>query len=515
MRSRLVLVLVCAVVLLLGAAPTAQAAHRAHAGGRPPGVETVDPDEGRAGAPVSVDVSGSFDVMDGRPTFRLSLPGQPEIVGETVVVNFFIGDRADTATVRFDLPQAAAPGVYTLTAYQGRVALRETVEYTVLPPETGISGLEPASVDALGRAFDLRVSGHGFSTASRGGSVVYWDQTALATTRNSAVLLTARVPAALIASPGGAVIRVQNGSGATATSSGLFSYHVLVPVPSISSLTPDTVAPGGPAFELRVLGARFLLGAVVVWGGVDLATRRVSSVVLKATVPSALTPYVGDATVRVRNGGAVATAPQSVGVTFSVAYPVPRITALAPNLVRAGGPAFDLGVTGTLFLTGAAGSVVRWNDTDLATTRDSGHHLTATVPAALTASAGAAHITVRNGPAGLGRLSSALTFTVGANPAITILQPATAVAGSGDVTLTVKGTHFVNSVPLPLPGRIGSRVEWNGAALSTTYKSPTLLQATIPKAKLAAAGVAQVTVRNVAEGTVSNARAFTITPPRP
>lgn len=516
MDRRIALTLACAVLLLPAAAPAAPAAARAHEGGRlppvaPMGVHAIDPEAGRAGTTVRVEVSGHFFANEQQPTFRLSLPGQAVIVGETVSFNVFTGE---TATIRFDLPQAAAPGAYTLTAFQRGRALDATARFTVLPPVPGITAVEPVSVEALGRAFDLRVSGTGFSTSSSGGSVVHWNGAALPTTRDSAVRLTARVSAALIAAPGVAGITVKNGAGGIAETSAPVRFSVLTPVPSITSLAPETAVPGGAAFELSVLGARFLPGAVLVWNGTDLVTRRVSSVLLKATVPTALFPHAGEATVWVRNGAAV-NAPQSDFVVFRVAYPLPAITALSPSLVRAGGPAFDLEVRGTRFMTGAAGSVVRWNDTDLVTTRDSAVHLTARVPAALTASEGAADITVRNGPAAAGTVSNALPFTVGVDPAITGLEPATAAAGSGDVTLTVKGMHFVNSVALPLPGTIGSRVEWNGATLITRFTSATRLVATIPAAKLAAAGVAQVTVRNVTEGTVSNSRAFTITDPDP
>lgn len=512
MGGRLVLVLACALVVLPTAVPAAFAAVLGKDRRLPPiepyGIETVEPAQGRAGTTVRVDVSGDFHANEQTPMFRLSLPGDPAsvITGETVSFNVFTGS---TATIRFVLPQDAAPGAYTLTAVQRGVALRATATFTVLPPQPRITALGPASIDALGRAFDLTVSGTGFSTASPGGSVVYWGETALTTTRDSAVQLTARVPAALIAEPGTVSVTVRNGSGAIAETSAPVQYSVLTPVPSVTSLSPDTAIPGGPAFELNVFGARFLTDAVVSWDQEDLVTRRVSAVLLKATVPASLHSRAGRATVVVRNG------PFSMRisneVTFLLAYPTPAITALSPNLVRAGGPAFDLEVSGARFLTGAGGSVVRWNDTDLVTTRASERRLVARVPAALTARAGAVDITVRNGPADEGALSGVCVFTVGDTPTITRLDPAGVQAGSGDLTLTVKGTHLLRSVAFPLPGTIGSVVEWNGEALATTWKSARFLQAKVPAAKLVAAGVARVTVRNVTEGTVSNSLAFTVT----
>jgi len=81
------------------------------------------------------------------------------------------------------------------------------------------------------------------------------------------------------------------------------------------------------------------------------------------------------------------------------------------------------------------------------------------------------------------------------------------VAGAGDLTLTVNGGGFAN---WNLPYQ-GSSVLWNGAALATTYKSPTQLTAVIPAARLTTPGTAEVTVTNVTAGTTSASKTFTIT----
>ena len=91
-------------------------------------------------------------------------------------------------------------------------------------------------------------------------------------------------------------------------------------------------------------------------------------------------------------------------------------------------------------------------------------------------------------------------------PAITILEPASAVAGSGVATLVVHGTRFVRD----------AQVVWNGEGRPTTYVSPTQLRATLAAADLASQGPAVVhVVAPLPGGGSSQALTFTVTPAPP
>jgi hypothetical protein len=145
--------------------------------------------------------------------------------------------------------------------------------------------------------------------------------------------------------------------------------------------------------------------------------------------------------------------------------------------------------------------VVRWNGSPRATTFVSSTRLEAAIPASDVATAGTANVTVFN-PAPGGGESGAVTFTIN-NPAPTIssISPATTVAGSGNFTLTITGTNFVN----------GAVVRWNGSDRTTTFVSSTQLTAAIPASDVATAGTANVTVFNPAPGGgTSNTAIFTI-----
>ena len=162
-------------------------------------------------------------------------------------------------------------------------------------------------------------------------------------------------------------------------------------------------------------------------------------------------------------------------------------TGLNPVFAMAGAPAFTLTITGTNFV---AGSVVRWNGADRATTYVSPTQLTAAIAPTDVALAGTAAVTVFT-PAPGGGTSNTQTFTIlNPMPTITSLSPPSATVGGSQFTLTVTGTNFVRT----------SVVRWNGADRATTYVSATQLTAVIPATDLVTAGTARVTVFNPPPG---------------
>jgi hypothetical protein len=277
-----------------------------------------------------------------------------------------------------------------------------------------------------------------------------------------------------------------------------------VPAPQITSLSPDQAVAGGAEFTLTVNGSGFIDGtgsdrSVVHWNGSPRATTFVSSTVLTATIPASDIATAGTANVTVVNPGNLT----SNTATFTITNPAPTITAISPATAVAGSGGFTLTITGTNFVNG---SVVRWNGSPRTTTFVSSTRLEAAIPASDIVTAGTANVTVFN-PAPGGGESGAVTFTIN-NPAPTIssISPATAVAGSGNFTLTITGTNFVN----------GAVVRWNGSDRTTGFVSSTVLTATIPASDVATAGTANVTVFNPAPGGgESGAVTFTINNPAP
>jgi copper(I)-binding protein len=240
---------------------------------------------------------------------------------------------------------------------------------------------------------------------------------------------------------------------------------------------------------------------VVRWNGNPRPTTFVSSTQLTAAIPASDIATAGTANVTVFNpapGGG-----ESGAVTFTINNPAPTISSISPATAVAGSGNFTLTITGTNFVTN---SVVRWNGSDRTTTFVSSTQLTAAISASDVATAGTANVTVFNPTPG-GGTSNAATFTItNPSPTITAISPSTTVAGSGNFTLTITGTNFVN----------GSVVRWNGSDRTTGFVSSTRLEAAIPASDVATAGTANVTVFNPTPGGgTSNAATFTITNPSP
>ena len=193
----------------------------------------------------------------------------------------------------------------------------------------------------------------------------------------------------------------------------------------------------------------------------------------------------------------------SIYALFSSLNAVPALSSMSPASATAGAAGLTLTLDGSGF---SADSVLRWNGTDLPTTFVNTGRLTAAVPSADLASAGAAGVTVFN-PAPGGGTSGAASFTTyNPAPALASLSPNSATAGGAGLTLTVNGSGFVAS----------SLILWNGAAKTTTLLSSSQLRAAVSAADIAAAGSVSVGVFSPAPGGgTSGLSTFTINNPAP
>ena len=131
--------------------------------------------------------------------------------------------------------------------------------------------------------------------------------------------------------------------------------------------------------------------------------------------------------------------------SLRIANDVPVLTSLAPASVVAGGPGFQLTLTGTGFVSGAA---VRWNGVNRPTTFVSSTQLTAQIPAGDIAAIGVANVTVVN-PSGAASgvqpltIYRACTYTARANSTSFGAQ-----GGAGSVTVeTASGCRWTASSP--------------------------------------------------------------------
>ncbi len=293
-------------------------------------------------------------------------------------------------STNFDVPPTIEAGASTLYVVANSIPSSGTQVTVVAGP--AITSLSPSSVAAQGPAFTLTVNGVNFVS----GATVNWNGNALTTTFVSSTQLQATVPASDIANPGTASITVTNPGGMT--TSGV-TFHIVNPVPVLSSISPSSTYQGAGAFTLTVNGSKFVSNSVVTWNGNALTTTFVSSSQVTASVPAIDVASTGSASVQVLNptpgGGASNTQ------TFTInPVPTPVLTSVSPTSVLAGGPGFTLTVNGSSFISNSVVDWTKGNTTPLSTTFVSSTKLTAFVPASLYATAGTAKVVVSTPGAG-------------------------------------------------------------------------------------------------------------------
>lgn len=276
---------------------------------------------------------------------------------------------------------------------------------------------------------------------------------------------------------------------ASATATVTLNLTVANPIPVIVFLSPASVVAYSSAFTLTVNGTGFLAASTILWNSAPLTTKFVSATQLTASVPASSIGGAGNVSITVNSSGTV-----SGSATLTITPQPPAITSASPASAVATGPSFTLTLTGSNF---AQTNTVEWNGAALPTTFVSQTQLTAYVTAADIATAGSVSLTVDAGQVA----SNTLSFSVAAPPAITTLTPASVVAGGAAVTLKVTGTGFAQ----------GAAVQWNGAAIATTFVSATQLTASVTAAQVRS--VASVGVQVSLAGASSNSVTFAVVAP--
>lgn len=442
--------------------------------------------------PPTVTSLAPSSVAAGGPGFLLTVNGASFVNG--AVVRFNNQDLATTYVsvnqVMATVPAASivAQGSASITVRNPDGVISNALPLAVTSPNApSISSLNPNTVAAGSATFSLTVTGGNFVS----GSVVRFGGQDLATTYNSPGQLTASVGAQLLVNAGTAAITVRNPDQQLSNAATLTITSILLPPPTLSTLSPNQLPVGTQGTTLILSGLNFRAGAVATWNGSPLSTTYVSATQLTAAVPPALLSIPGAATLQVRNPDNQL----SGGLAYFIALQVPQITGLSPLATLAGTPELTLVVSGLNF---RLGSTIRWNGSILPTTFISSTQLSANVlPASLLSVAGAANISVVNPD---GQASSAVVFTVAnAQPQISGVNPAVLGTGTPNAQLTVTGSNFH-----PL-----AQVRWNGIAMTTISGGSTQLTALVDAALIALPASAAITVRNP-DSQVSNSMAVQV-----
>ena len=189
-------------------------------------------------------------------------------------------------------------------------------------------------------------------------------------------------------------------------------------------------------------------------------------------------------------------AAQGSAYVFQTLNKHPQEGSLSPNKANAGGPAFQLTVTGNHFVPD---SVVNWAGSPRQTNYVNHTELQANILASDIAQAGKYKVITTNPPPG-GGPSNSLTFTVNNPvPQLTKLIPNSAKVGDPGFTMRVIGSNFAQ----------GAQVKIQGVALNTTYVNSGEVDADVPANDLTKAGTFQVMAENPG-GEKSNTLPFTV-----
>ncbi len=198
-----------------------------------------------------------------------------------------------TITVKFTAPVL---GVQTATLSIKDSAGTQTVQLIAVNPKPTITSISPSSATAGSAGFTLTVNGKEFVSTS----AVNWAGSPRATTFVSATQITAIVNAADVAKGGTFAVTVTNPAPGGGTSAGS-NFVVDNPVPTLTSISPNSATHGGKAFTLTATGTNYVSSSVIEWNGTKLTTKCVSSTTLTATVPVADIKTAGTASVTVFN----------------------------------------------------------------------------------------------------------------------------------------------------------------------------------------------------------------------
>jgi 6-phosphogluconolactonase len=192
--------------------------------------------------------------------------------------------------------------------------------------------------------------------------------------------------------------------------------------PTITTISPNSIAAGGLAFTLTINGTNFVAGSMVNFGDSAPTTTFVNSTELTAAIPASGVAATGKLAVTVTNPAPDGGTSNAMNFTVTAAgpSPIPTISVLAPSCVPAGEQFIDA-VDNQLTVISSdtsgifnAGSVVQWNGINQPTTGNgSVNALVAQIPASDIAAAGTATVTVFTPPPG-GGTSNSLTFTINA-----------------------------------------------------------------------------------------------------
>jgi len=251
----------------------------------------------------------------------------------------------------------------------------------------------------------------------------------------------------------------------------------VTPVPTLTSILPNTANSGDPGVSIDINGSGFLNGAVVYFQNPSFGsltaenTTFVSSTKLTATIAAADIALPGTYQLLVQNAQPSYGYSNQETLTVNVGtYPVPTLNSIYPTSVVAGSLPFVLSAGGNNF---ASTAVIKFNGVAKQTTYGNPVGLSAAVSAADIATPGTVQVTVTNPTPG-GGTSAPQALTISAPtavPTIASISPNSAVANSYQ-TLTITGTNFINGATMYVAGNYAYATVASSTQLTVQLSAP-------------------------------------------
>jgi hypothetical protein len=214
-----------------------------------------------------------------QPTFTLTVTGSNFTPASTVIWNglslsaIFVNTNMLTAQVSASLIQNPGTANITVSTPTPGGGITTALTFTINPttsPTPQITSTSPSSVLAGSAALTIEVLGTNFVPLS----VVTLGNTPLQTTYEGPTFLKATLPGSNLATAGTLQITVVNPANPSpgGGSSNAYAFNINNPVPSITSLSPATIAAGGATTTLAITGTGFAADSVILVNGAARTT---------------------------------------------------------------------------------------------------------------------------------------------------------------------------------------------------------------------------------------------------
>jgi hypothetical protein len=347
-------------------------------------------------------------------------------------------------------------------------------------PAPTVTSISPTSGTTAGGTA-VSITGTGFlagATVSLGGTAA----TGVTVVNSTTITATTAAHAA-----GTVNVVVTNSDGQAGTLTSGYTYVVINPVPTVTSISPTSgTTLGGTAVSLT--GTGFLAGATVSLGGTAATgVTVVNSTTITATTAAHAAGTVSVVVTNTDGKSGILT----IGYTYVVINPAPTVTSISPaSGTTAGGAAVS--ITGAGFLGGATVKLGGTAATGVTVVNST--TISATTPAHI---AGAVSVIVTNTDSQSGTLAGGYTYT---NPAPSVVSVApNSGTANGGTALTITGTGILAGATVKLGGT---------AATGVTVVNSTTITATTPVHTTGAVNVV-VTNTDAQSGTLTNGYTYT------